>query len=217
MRWLLPIPVLVVMVLGVWVAGGLITDEFKLAMLLTGGWMALLGLACLILAIRHRRLAIPVLGAYFAGAAAIGAYLALTTLTDTVVNERVATAAARPTAHRSSNQPRNVLLARAAVESGEHESHGTASAIRLANGDRVITLTDFTTSPGPDLRVYMVAGPAGDEGEVTDYVDLGALKGNKGDQQYALPADLDLRRYRTVVIWCRAFTVLFARAPLERA
>jgi hypothetical protein len=215
MRWLLPIPVLVVMVVGVWVAGGLITDEFKLAMLLTAGWMALLGVACLILAIRRRRLAIPVLGAYFAGAAAIGAYLALTTLTDTVVNERVATAAARLTAHRSSDMPRNVLLARAGFESGEHESHGTASAIRLVNGDRVITLTDFTTSPGPDLRVYMVAGPAGDEGEVTDYVDLGALKGNKGDQQYTLPSDLDLHRYRTVVIWCRAFTVLFARASLQ--
>jgi hypothetical protein len=53
--------------------------------------------------------------------------------------------------------------------------------------------------------------------EVSDFVDLGGLKGNKGDEQYTLPSDLDLRRYGTVVIWCRAFTVLFARAPLARA
>jgi hypothetical protein len=46
-------------------------------------------------------------------------------------------------------------------------------------------------------------------------VDLGALKGNKGNQQYALPRDLDLERFTTVVIWCRAFSVNFARAPLR--
>jgi hypothetical protein len=217
MRWLLPFPLLALMVVGIWITGGLITDEFKLAMLLTAAWMALLGLVCVVAAIRRHRLAVPLLGAYLVGAVAIGGYLALTTLTDKVVDERVAKAAAQPTAHRSPGRPQNVLLSRAEFESGEHESHGRATAIRLATGGRVVTLTDFATSPGPDLRVYMVAGPAGDEDEVTDYVDLGALKGNKGDQQYELPSDLDLHRYRTVVIWCRAFSVLFARAPLERA
>jgi hypothetical protein len=63
--------------------------------------------------------------------------------------------------------------------------------------------------------VYAVAGPARSEGEVRDYVDLGALKGNRGDQQYRLPADLDLERHSTVVVWCRAFSVLFARAPMR--
>jgi hypothetical protein len=88
MRWLAPIPVVVVMVLGVWVTGGLITDEFKLAMALTAAWVALLGLACLAVAIRRRRLRVPVLGAYVIAAGALGAYLGLTTLTDKVVNER---------------------------------------------------------------------------------------------------------------------------------
>jgi hypothetical protein len=221
MRWLSPIPVVVVMLLGVWVTGGLITDEFKLAMLLTAAWMALLGLACLAVAIRRRRLRVPVLGAYVLAAGALGAYLGLSTLADKVVHERVATATARQAApraqHGPSDGPRNVLLAKGSFQSGEHESHGRATTIRLANGDRVLTLTDFETSPGPDLRLYMVAGPSGDESEVEDYVDLGGLKGNKGDQQYTLPSDLDLRKYRTVVVWCRAFSVLFARAPLERA
>jgi hypothetical protein len=62
--------------------------------------------------------------------------------------------------------------------------------------------------------VYLVAGAARDESGVDDFEDLGALKGNKGNQQYELPPQLDLERYSTVVIWCRAFSVNFARAPL---
>jgi Electron transfer DM13 len=222
MRWLTPIPVVVAMVLGVWITGGLITNDYKSAMLLTAVWMALFGLACLFVAASDRRLRVPVLGAYVVAAGALGAYLGLTTLTDKVVEEQVATATAepakaRPQADGAHHRHRNVLLATAGFESGEHESHGTARTIRLAQGGRVLTLTDFSTSPGPDLRVYLVAGPAADESQVDDYVDLGGLKGNKGDQQYTVPAEVDLRKYETVVIWCRAFSVLFARAPLESA
>ena len=78
----------------------------------------------------------------------------------------------------------------------------------------MLTLTNFEVDNGPDLRVYLVAGPARDESGVDDFEDLGALKGNKGNQQYELPPQLDLERYSTVVIWCRAFSVNFARAPL---
>ena len=46
-------------------------------------------------------------------------------------------------------------------------------------------------------------------------VDLGALKGNRGDQQYRIPAGTELRGPWTVVVWCRAFSVLFARAELR--
>jgi len=42
------------------------------------------------------------------------------------------------------------------------------------------------------------------------------LKGNIGNQQYELPGDVTVSRYSTVVIWCRAFSVLFARAPLQK-
>jgi hypothetical protein len=89
------------------------------------------------------------------------------------------------------------------------------TTIKLARGGRVLTLTGFETDPGPDLRVYLAAGRARDEGEVTDFIDLGGLKGNQGDQQYKLPVDADLRRYTTVVIWCRAFSALFGRATLQ--
>lgn len=63
--------------------------------------------------------------------------------------------------------------------------------------------------------MYLVAGRARDESQVEAFEDLGGLKGNKGNQQYDIPRGLDLSRYSTVVIWCRAFSVNFARAPLR--
>jgi hypothetical protein len=193
-----------VLVAGIWLTGGQLTNEFKVAMWLTAGWIGLAGLVCLVIAVRRRRFALPVLGAYLVTAAIAGVYLGQSVLSDDVVNEAVA----RPTA------PRNAELARGSFEPVEHDASGQATAIRLAGGKRVLTLTDFEVSNGPDLRLYLVAGDARDEAEVDDFRDLGVLKGNIGNQQYELARDLDLGRYRTVVVWCRAFSVEFARAPL---
>ena len=69
---------------------------------------------------------------------------------------------------------------------------------------------------GPDLRVYLVRHP--DPSESSDvkkgeYVDLGPLKGNIGNQNYAIPAGTDVAQFASAVVWCRAFSVLFASAP----
>jgi hypothetical protein len=106
-------------------------------------------------------------------------------------------------------------VARGSFESLEHGSNGVASLIRTRNGKHVLTLTRFSTSNGPDLRVYLAAGPVADAGDVHDFADLGALKGNMGDQQYEVTGKALDSRYRTVVIWCRAFSVGFARARLS--
>jgi hypothetical protein len=87
----------------------------------------------------------------------------------------------------------------------------------LGGGRRVLRLTDFLTSNGPDVRVYLVAAnDAGDNQTVTKagFVELGKLKGTEGDQNYAIPAELDLGKYRAVTIWCRRFGVNFGTAPL---
>ena len=101
-----------------------------------------------------------------------------------------------------------------------HETRGTATVHQLADGQRVLRLTEFLTSNGPDVRVYLVAaGDARDNETVkkAGFVDLGKLKGNEGDQNYQIPADLDLSKYRAVTIWCRRFSVNFATAPLTPA
>lgn len=212
---LLSIPVVAVAVLaGIWVTGGLLTNDFALAMALTVAWMAAAGLACGLIAWRRPELRLPVLGTYLVVAALVGAYLGRSQFIDDVVNERVVTVSPRATADAEAAAPTNVLLARGAFQAVAHSARGTARVIRTPRR-RVLTLTGFEVDNGPDLRVYVVAGPARSEEEVDEFSDLGALKGNRGNQQYDLPRGIDLDRSHTVVIWCRAFSVNFARAPLS--
>jgi hypothetical protein len=201
-----------VVLAGLWVTGGLVTNDFGVAMWLTIAWMALAGCVVLAVAVRSRGLRWPVLGAYAVTAALAGAFLGSSVVFDDVVDEQVAMA---PAMAATDAKPRNVRLRSGRFESVRHPAAGTATAIRLARGGRVLTLTGFEVDNGPDLRLYLVAGPAREEDEVRDFVDLGALNGNRGDQQYELPRGVDLDRHATVVVWCRAFSVLFARAPLR--
>jgi Electron transfer DM13 len=98
-----------------------------------------------------------------------------------------------------------------------HKSAGSAAIHRLSDGRRILRFTDFETSNGPDVHVYLVAADdALDSAAVTraGFVEVGPLKGNIGDQNYELPGSLDLHRYRAVTIWCKRFSVNFATAPL---
>lgn len=213
---LLSIPcVVAVVVAGVWVTGGVISNDFRTSMALTAVWFALAGAVCIAIGLRSRRLRLPVLGAYLATAAVVGGYLGVATLRDRVVDERVVMASAAPTTAPAPGRTerRNVQLAAGRFRSHEHETNGTAKVVRLADGRRFLTLTSFTTSAGPDLRVRLAPGDTSDGG-ASGSIDLGALKGNRGDQQYELPRRAALAG-RTVVIWCRAFSAPFGSAPLR--
>jgi hypothetical protein len=99
-----------------------------------------------------------------------------------------------------------------------HPTMGTATIYRLADGDRILRFTNFKTSNGPDVHVYLVAADdARDSTTVqrAEVIDLGTIKGNMGDQNYVLTHDLDLSKYRTVSIWCKRFAVNFGAAPLR--
>ena len=98
-----------------------------------------------------------------------------------------------------------------------HPTQGTATIYRLGNGSRVLRFTNFKTSNGPDVHVYMVAADdAKDSATVqrAEVIDLGTIKGNIGDQNYTLGPDVDLSRYRAVSVWCKRFSVNFGTAPL---
>lgn len=211
---LLVVPIVSVTVLaGIWVSGGLISNDFRTSMALTAIWFAISGAACLLIALRSRPLRVPVLLAFVLTAGATGAYLGLTTLKDRVVHEQVITAAAAPPAGAAETSRGPVELAAGSFRSHEHDTAGTARAVRAADGRRFVTLTSFSTSPGPDLRVRLVPGNSFDGGG-DGAVDLGGLKGNRGDQQYEVPAGVDVTG-RTVVIWCRAFSAPFGSAALR--
>jgi hypothetical protein len=109
-----------------------------------------------------------------------------------------------------------VELARGTFISREHETTGTARILRLPDGQQILRLEGFETSNGPALFVYLSQNPAdGEDGLFDDdYLDLGALKGNIGDQNYVIPAEIDPLGYTSVVVWCDRFSVSFGAADI---
>lgn len=94
------------------------------------------------------------------------------------------------------------------VYDGIHNAEGVAKVIAL-DGTNVLRLENFKATNGPDLYVYLATDRSG-----SDIVNLGRLKGNIGNQNYPIPAGTDLAKYNTVLIWCKAFSVLFGSAQL---
>lgn len=220
---LLAVPAVAVLFLvGLWVFGGVVSNDFVLATALTAGWFVVAAAAALYVSLRRPELRLPVGGTFLVTAAVVGGLLAWTTFRDKTVDERVVTGRAaseieadRPTAGKTSPPAENVTLATGKFASLAHPTSGSAAVVELASGERKLALTSFETDPGPDLFLYLVAG--GDPEEVGDNKNLGSLKGNRGNQQYTIPAGVDLEKYDTVVIWCRAFSVSFGAARLMPA
>lgn len=110
-----------------------------------------------------------------------------------------------------------VALATGSFESrNRYTVTGEATYYELPDGSRTLRLEDFESTNGPDLYVYLAVADSGDSDAAIDddVVDLGVLTGNVGAQNYAIPPDVDLDRYDTVVIWCRRFAVGFGAADL---
>ena len=98
-----------------------------------------------------------------------------------------------------------------------HPTSGTATIYRVGDGSRVVRLTNFKTSNGPDVHVYMVAANDAKDNATVEragFIDLGSIKGNIGDQNYALGPNVDLSKYRAISVWCKRFSVNFGTAPL---
>jgi len=98
----------------------------------------------------------------------------------------------------------------------EHATTGKAIVLRRPGGNQILRLEHLSTSNGPDVRVYLSRVPASGDLHAyrTGFIDLGALKGNRGSQNYAIPAGTDLSGFKSAVIWCRRFVVGFGVAPL---
>lgn len=104
--------------------------------------------------------------------------------------------------------------------SHEHTTTGSVRVIENADGSRQLAIVGLETTNGPDVRVWLSAGPVieGFDGWFTaagyDHIDLGPIKGNLGDQLYDIPAGVDLGVFRTVDLWCKQFAVSFGAAAL---
>ena len=111
------------------------------------------------------------------------------------------------------------VLAAGEFVSIDHGTTGVVRVLGLADGSRIVRLEGLDTDNGPDLYLYLSTSPAdGAEGTFDDDIaNLGRLRGNQGDQNYDLPADVDLDRFASVVIWCDRFDSAFGAADLALA
>ena len=101
-----------------------------------------------------------------------------------------------------------------------HKGTGQATVYTVPGGEYLLRLEEFKVTNGPDLRVLLSAHPDPmSRSEVKDggYVELGKLKGNIGNQNYEIPSGVDISGYRSVVIYCKPFHVIFSVAPLSAA
>jgi hypothetical protein len=96
------------------------------------------------------------------------------------------------------------------VGDGIHDAMGIARVIPVGGGENVLRLEDLVVTNGPDLYVYLSIDKS-----AFNFVYLGRLKANIGNQNYLIPAGTDMTKYDTVLIWCRAFSVLFGSADLK--
>jgi hypothetical protein len=131
------------------------------------------------------------------------------------------TVSAGPERPSPRSAPQRKVLLTGKLISHEHRTSGTVAVLALPDGSRVLRIENLDTSDGPDLKVWLsdaevIAGKAGwhvfDDGH---YRALGNLKGNHGNQNYPIPADVQLADFRSAVIWCDRFNVSFGAAELE--
>jgi hypothetical protein len=100
--------------------------------------------------------------------------------------------------------------------SGAHTTAGTATIYKLDDGSRILRLENFSTSNGPKVHVVLADHTVrGNDVENAGSVDLGDLKGNEGNQNYAIPANVDLAKVKAVAIYCERFHVNFGAASLK--
>lgn len=122
-----------------------------------------------------------------------------------------------PTSAPTVQETVQVLALSGSFRSLAHQTSGQAILERDQNGQYFVRFENFETENGPDVRVYLSAAEGSAEGDelIRDFIDLGALKGNIGNQNYDVPAGVDVSKFRSAVVWCRRFKVGFGVAPLD--
>jgi hypothetical protein len=99
-----------------------------------------------------------------------------------------------------------------------HVAEGVATIYHTSDGQLILRLENFKAANGPDLFVSLSGHPmprSTAEAHESGYREIARLKASQGNQNYELPADLDISQYRSVVIYCRAFSVVFSTAELQ--
>ena len=100
-----------------------------------------------------------------------------------------------------------------------HGTTGRATIYQTADGKKILRLTHFKTSNGPDVHVILIAAKDSKDNSLSgnlERIELGKLKGNEGDQNYELPENIDWAKFQAVSIYCERFDANFGVAPLVK-
>lgn len=97
-----------------------------------------------------------------------------------------------------------------------HRGAGFAVIARDGSGTPTLRFEQFSVTNGPDLYVYLArsASPRSSSEVVDGGLEVGRLKAPAGEFGYDLAADLNLGEYRSVVVYCKAFSTIFSVATL---
>jgi Electron transfer DM13 len=146
---------------------------------------------------------------------------AATVIATTAAPTTVATTAAPTTAVATTAAPTTAIATTAAPlrmtgefsGRGNYKVAGAAILGKTPDGKNILRFENFNSSNGPDLVVYLVkdATPNG----VNNGIQVAPLRATQGNLNFELPADLNPSEYKSVVIWCKAFSVTFGVAGLK--
>ncbi|MGE0230054.1 MAG: DM13 domain-containing protein [Dehalococcoidia bacterium] len=95
-----------------------------------------------------------------------------------------------------------------------HFGSGDVLLVRGPEGELILRFEDYEVRNGPDLFIYLSPDPAGDP-EASGALNLGGIRATKGNVNYEVPTDTDVSAFRSAVIWCRSFDVVFAIATFQ--
>jgi Electron transfer DM13 len=95
-----------------------------------------------------------------------------------------------------------------------HFARGQVLLIETTPGEYTLRFENFSVRNGPDLFVYLSTDA---DGYSEDALLLGELKGTDGAFNYEVPTGTHVLQYKSTVVWCRAFSVLFATATFAPA
>jgi len=104
------------------------------------------------------------------------------------------------------------MLAGNLIDAGDgfHMASGEVKVLQIPDGTQILRFSNLDVTNGPDLYVYLATDTT-----AKDFVSLGRLKGNMGNQNYPIPENMNFEKYNTVLIWCQAFSTLFGSSKLS--
>jgi len=140
-------------------------------------------------------------------AAIVGYWLVMPYFTTVVVNDAMPVVAV---SDPGSDEVTPIVSSSSIIDTAGHPASGEVLVIARPGEPTIVRFENYVGTNGPDLFVYLAK-----DLDATEFISLGRAKGNEGNSNYEVPADVDISEYKYVMTWCRLFGVLFDYAEIN--